>query len=296
MDTAHTLSNLWPKIEMRLPKLVNILLIVLIAITLAKLVWSFFESDDYIADLVIPTTSVNNTKPVPRPDYDRKIAQLSMFGKAAPVISKNVDEAPDTTLNLELLGVLAGDEEYGYAIVSSGANKIKHYALGDDISNGTTLHAVFADRIILDRGTKMETLRLPKAKKVSGVSKKKAKKAAPQQQSIDGGKNDFDSLGEFREEIMSNPVRLTEFINAEPESDAETGEFKGYSLTPSRNPDMFYQLGFQPGDVLTSVNGILIDSPNKGPEALQTLKDASEVTLVVMREGTEITLFNDLSQ
>ncbi len=295
MDTASTLNNIWPKIEMRLPKLVNILLIVLIAITLAKLVWGFFDTGDDEVALNVPATTSNSAKPAPRPDYDRKIAQLSLLGKAAPTKSKNVEEAPDTTLNLKLLGVLAGDKDYGYAIVSSGANKIKHYALGDDISNGTTLHAVYADRIILDRGAKMETLRLPKAKKVTSTSKR-TKKAAPKQKLIEEGKTNFESLGDFRQEIMSNPVRLTEFINAQPESDAETGEFKGYSLSPSRNPDMFYQLGFQPGDVLTSVNGILIDSPNKGPEALQTLKDASEVTMVVKREGTEITLFNDLSQ
>lgn len=296
MDTVSTLNSYWPKIEAKLPKIVNILLVVLIALALAKLVMGFFDSGIDEEALVAPATTSKNVKPPARPDYDRKIAQLSIFGKAAPTITKNVEDAPDTTLNLKLLGVLAGDKDFGYAIVSSGANKTKHYALGDDISSGTTLHAVYADRIILDRGTKMETLRLPKAKVVNGTSKKSTKVKPQQEPLTEEGPSNFETLGDFRKEIMSNPIRLTEFINAQPETDEESGEFKGYSLTPSRNPDMFYQLGFQPGDVLTSVNGILIDSPNKGPEALQTLTDSSEITLVVQREGTEITLFNDLSQ
>jgi len=294
MDTVNTLNNLWPKIEMRLPKLVNIVLVVLIALTLAKLVWGFFDSGVDEKPIVTPNTATNSSKPPTRPDYDRKIAQLSMLGKAAPAKSKNVEVAPDTTLNLKLLGVLAGDKEYGYAIIANDSNKIKHYALGDDVASGTSLHAVYEDRVILDRGAKMETLRLPRAEKVAVVSRQESEPV--NQPSTAAGKSNFESLGEFRQEIMSNPVRLTEFINAQPQNDEETGEFVGYSLSPSRNPDMFYQLGFQPGDVLTSVNGILIDSPNKGPEALQTLQDSSEITLVVQREGTEITLFNDLSQ
>ena len=295
MDTAATITNLWPKIEMKLPRLVSILLLFLILITLAKLLWGFFESGSSAATPP-PVATTKTVKPQPRPQYDRKIAQLHIMGKAAPTAAKTIKDAPDTTLNLKLLGVLAGGKDYGYAIISSGAKKIKHYALGDDLPGGATLHAVYPDRVILERDIRMETLRLPKAQstgfgnKISKTPAKRVPKASA------SGAETFGSLAEFRDEIKNNPVKLTKFINVVPQKDSETGEFKGFTLTPSTNSEMFYQLGLQPGDLVTNINGIQLDKENKGIEAMNALADAAEVTLIVQREGTELTLFQDLSQ
>ena len=292
---ATTLNNLWPKIEMKLPRWVSIALVVLILFTLARLFWGFFDSgsNDVVAP---PPVTPTNIKPQPRANHDRKIAQLHLMGKPAPASSvKKVENAPETTLNLKLLGVLAGGKEYGYAIISSGANTIKHYALGDDIPGGATLHAVYSDRVILERDIRMETLRLPRANAKGFNQKTKTKpKATNTQSSPTSNSDNFESLGQFRQEIMKNPVRLTEFINAAPENSPD-GAFMGYKLTPSKNTDMFYQLGLQPGDVVININGITLDAPNKGPEAMQSLATASEVTMIVMREGTELTLFQDFS-
>ena len=84
MDTAATLNKLWSKIEMKLPRLVNIALIILIALTLGKLVWGLFDSG-IEAPVVFPSVvSANAIKPQPRQQFDRKIAQLHVMGKAAP--------------------------------------------------------------------------------------------------------------------------------------------------------------------------------------------------------------------
>jgi general secretion pathway protein C len=192
--------------------------------------------------------------------------------------------------------VLAGDKEYGYAIISSGGNKVKHYGLGDDVPGGATLHAVFSDRVILERDIRMETLRLPRAN-AKGFNQKKTNKtsASTTQTKPAAAESNFETVGQFRQEIMKNPVLLTEFINAVPHNDEE-GKFMGYRLTPSKSTDMFYQLGLQPGDVVTRINEVTLDAPNKGPQAMQNMATASEITLVVMREGTEITLSQDLSQ
>jgi general secretion pathway protein C len=300
MDAA-TLNDLWAKIEMKLPRWVSIALVALILITLARVLMGFFAGSSNEV-ITTPTAAVNtNIKPQPRANHDRKIAQLHLMGKPAPVSSsKQVADAPETTLNLKLLGVLAGDKEYGYAIISSGGNKVKHYGLGDDVPGGATLHAVYSDRVILERDIRMETLRLPRAnakgfnqKKTTNTTKTSTSTSAPAKSAA--AETNFETVGQFRQEIMKNPVRLTEFINAAPHNDEE-GKFMGYKLTPSKNTDMFYQLGLQPGDVVTSINEVTLDAPDKGPQAMQKMATASEITMVVMREGTEITLFQDLSQ
>ena len=296
MDAA-ALNALWPKIEMNLPRWVSYALVALILITLARVVMGFFSGDSGEIVAAPVSSAPTNVKPQPRANHDRKIAQLHLMGKPAPASNaKNVEDAPDTTLNLKLLGVLAGDKDYGYAIISSGGNKIKHYALGDDVPGGAVLHAVFNDRVILERDIRMETLRLPKSnakgfnKKLSPTNKLETAQASPPAETT----NSFESVGQFRQEIMKNPVRLTEFINAAPEQ--QDGKFVGYKLTPSQNTDMFYQLGLEPGDVVTNINGVALDAPNKGPQAMQSLATATEVTMIVTRAGTEITLFQDLSQ
>jgi len=292
---ATTLTNLWPKIEMKLPRWASIALAILILITLAKVVVGFFDSGSNKV-ITTPTTAAStNVKPQPRANHDRKIAQLHLMGKPAPA-TKQVKDAPETTLNLKLLGVLAGGKDYGYAIISSGGNKIKHYSLGDDVPGGATLHAVFSDRVILERDIRMETLRLPRAN-AKGFNQKKPSKTtkatAPQSKSAENETN-FETVGQFRQVIMKNPVRLTEFINATPEN--KDGKFLGYKLTPSTNTDMFYQLGLEPGDVVININDIVLDAPNKGPQAMQTLSTATEIKMIVMRAGTEITLLQDMSQ
>lgn len=294
---ADALNNLWPKIEMKLPRWVSIALTILILITLAKVVVGFFSGGSSNVITTPTTAATTNVKPQPRANHDRKIAQLHLMGKPAPAsTTKQVEDAPETTLNLKLLGVLAGDNEFGYAIISSGGNKIKHYGLGDDVPGGATLHAVFADRVILERDIRMETLRLPRANAKGFNQKKPAKKSiSPKQAKAAGVETNFETIGQFRQEIMKNPVRLTEFINAVPENNQD-GKFMGYKLTPSKNTDMFYQLGLEPGDVVININDIVLDAPNKGPEAMQALSNATEVKMVVMRAGTEITLFQDMSQ
>ena len=296
MDTTASISQYWPKIETKLPRLVNILLIILILITLAKLLWSFFDSGIDAAELNKPVNTSNTIKPQPRPQYDRRIAQMHIMGKAVTTTSKAIKDAPDTTLNLKLLGVLAGDKEYGYAIISSGANKVKHYALGDDVPGGATLHAVYPDRVILERDIRMETLRLPKSQDAKFGKKLTSKKTTSTPQKSTTSSESFENLGQFRDVIKNNPVTLTKYINVVPEKDTDTGEFKGFKLSPSTNSEMFYQLGLQPGDLVTNINGIQLDQENKGIEAMNALADAAEVTLIVQREGTEITLFQDLSQ
>ena len=209
MDTAASISQYWPKIETKLPRLVNILLIILIIITLAKLLWSLFDSGIDASELNKTVNTSNTIKPQPRPQYDRRIAQMHIMGKAVTTASTNIKDAPDTTLNLKLLGVLAGDKEYGYAIISSGANKVKHYALGDDVPGGATLHAVYPDRVILERDIRMETLRLPKSQDAKFGKKLTSKKTASKPQTSNTSSESFENLGQFRDVINNNPVTLT---------------------------------------------------------------------------------------
>ena len=222
----------------------------------------------------------------PRPDYGQQIARLHLFGKASAK-TKNVEVAPDTTLNLRLLGVFAETDGEGFAIISNSGQQEKFYQLGDEISTGVVLQAVYSDRVLLDRNLRTETLRLPKATPV-------ALGAAPietlqQQEESDAG----GSLDKVRDDLARNPSKLAEYISIAPKQDGE-GNFEGFEVNPSGDNALFYELGLMDGDVVKEVNGITLDSPNKGSKAIQELSRTNELSLRVSRDGTDITLFHSL--
>ncbi len=100
----------------------------------------------------------------------RVLTNSHLFGEAAeqaaPVVADVVD-APETTLSLTLKGILSQERTTGRAasaIISSNRGEEQTYHVGRSIDNadGATLHSVYADRVLLNRNGRLETLRLPK--------------------------------------------------------------------------------------------------------------------------------------
>jgi general secretion pathway protein C len=99
----------------------------------------------------------------------RAIKQWALFGDepkaAAPKRENKQIKAPETKLNLALMGVfVAENAENSTAIISEarGLGEAKRYNIGDRLPGNATLEDVFADRILLKRGGRVETLRFVK--------------------------------------------------------------------------------------------------------------------------------------
>lgn len=97
-------------------------------------------------------------------------------------------------------------------------------------------------------------------------------------------KNDF---------LQKNLLNLNEVLQtarAVPYVDSRTGAFKGFLVQSIDPTSPFAALGIRQGDVLTSVNSILMDNPGKGLEAFQQLRDAKSINLEVIRGGQKTSL------
>ena len=148
----------------RLPTLTSAVFIVLIAYLLASLTWRLLAPQPAISTNPITERPQSLTPKTQRSQHDRQIARLHLFGKTQLPKSSEAPVAPETRLNLTLRGVFATDDEDSMAIIASGAANEKYYRIGDSIIGGTKLKAVYADRVLLERNNKLETLRLPKGK------------------------------------------------------------------------------------------------------------------------------------
>ena len=271
----------------------SVLLILLIAWSSAQLVWLLLTPPAELPrqEAAAQTTTKRNVPNRQETDIAERVVAAHLFGlatekkKVAAVV-----EAPETRLNLKLHGVYATDDENrGYALIASGSGREKLYATGQSVPGNAVLKAVFPDRVILDRKGRYETLRMINTK-VSGGST-----YIPRSNS--GSNANVRKLGrnsrvvKLREEILRNPRKLAELVNAQPAY--ENGVFAGYRITTRRSDPVFEELNLRSGDIITEVNGIQIDSPQKGLQILQQLARANQASVVIKRGGEYIQL--DLS-
>lgn len=276
----------WQQVRRNGPLLAGILLTVAAAWQAAILTWTVVETVSLQPSLP-PAKSLSNgdTAANATESMDR-IAALHLFGTAevsTDTLAAAAADAPETRLNLKLRGVLAATEsELSRAIISSGSED-KVYPVGATVPGGATLEAVLADRVLLRRDGRLETLRLPRDGIDEGISYTET----------DTREETFAAqpdIAEVRETIMDNPTRLAELIRYSPV--LENGEIRGYRVYPGRDRGSFAQLGLQPGDIVTAINGTPLSDPGRAMELLNNMTDQSNVVLTVERNGStqDITL------
>src|SRR6267378_864541 len=142
------------------PRLVSLGLAALIAVELARIVISLLGGGPAKSPQPVLVSAAPRAQ---RPGLDvQSVVSAHLFGIAAPDPSaQDPANAPQSTANLVLAGTIATqDPKRGVAIISDGGPS-KVYSVGDNVG-GASLHSVYLDHVILDRGGVLETLLLPR--------------------------------------------------------------------------------------------------------------------------------------
>ncbi len=96
----------------------------------------------------------------PAPD----LADLHLFGEYLPPSDDELGkDAPETSLNLTLVGIFAApnDEKNATAIIYAAGREQRAYAVGADLPGGATVEEILSDRVIIRYKGKRESLLLP---------------------------------------------------------------------------------------------------------------------------------------
>ncbi|AXQ29139.1 type II secretion system protein GspC [Solimonas sp. K1W22B-7] len=278
----HKLTQAYERHGRRLPPVANLLLLALIAATLARLAWTLLPVPEAGRWQPAPAAAARPAAQAgPGPADVERLAGANLFGsyEAVPGAS-DLDNAPDTRLNLTLIGILAGrGNDDSRALIADGSGEEKPYAIGDDLARGVTLEAIFADRVVLMRNGKAETLRLNKDQ--PGSSGVAASGPVDTGTAVDAGT--AATLGAARDQILQDPSRASEYIRVQPAS--VNGQLRGYRVYPGRERELFNNVGLRPGDVVTAVNGIELDNAQKALQMLSDLSKSSNFALTVERGG-----------
>ncbi|MBU2874236.1 type II secretion system protein N [Marinobacter salexigens] len=102
------------------------------------------------------------------------LSSLEFFGTAqldGTDLEEDTEDLPETNLRIFLRGVLAADGDFpGSALIEDDKSKTDVFLVGDELPGDAKLRSVHANRVILDRGGKLENLYFPESDDNSGVS------------------------------------------------------------------------------------------------------------------------------
>lgn len=227
----------------------------------------------------------------------KNVASYHLFGDAKKpvVVQQKVIDAPETRLRLDLKGVFASsNSQQALAIISTSKGKDKTYHLGDKVTAGAILHAVYADRVILKRNGQLETLRLPKSK----VDSKTFYKTPPPDKAVNSARrmplagaqassNQAQRLQEIRETLLKDPAKIWQQVRINPVM--KNGQVHGYTMAHN-DQKLMQELNIKSSDVITAINGQPLSDPSTLYGLMNKLSDQQSLELSIERNGQPQTI------
>ena len=278
-----------------LPRWVVMALVVAIAWQLARIIWMLMPGSS-TGDLIIaPPVQISRSATGSAGSADvQSIANAHIFGEAsaeAAVIAapqESHENLAETRLSLELKGTLASaDDATSLAIIADASKEEKIYSIKDTVAPGATLHAVYADRVVLNRAGSLEVLKLPKEFPQGTMSTRRSattvSRAAsnPNPQSI-------------QNVVAQNVTKLADVIRPTPYY--VSGQMQGYRVYPGRDRKQFAALGLRPGDLIKDIDGAALTNPQQATQIFQSLGETEQVSVTVERNGQPEVLVLNTSQ
>lgn len=249
-----------------------------------------FRAALLVVDLTAPPGgTANRSSATPAPIAARKVVDIpsilraNMFGlSAAPTGT----DAPVTTMNLKLLSVFAlKDEKSPLATAGLGPSDtaIKVYRIGDEVPGGARLHAIYVDRVLLDRGGSIEALLMQQRQGTQGAAPPPPLAA-----------NTAASIERVQQAVRENPALINQVMSRQ--AVFRNGKLEGIRVNPGPNAQAFNKLGLRPNDVVTAINGTPLDDQARSNEIFNSLAGAAQARVTIRRSDREMELSLNLAE
>ena len=212
--------------------------------------------------------------------------------------------ARETSLALTLTGIVASTADGLGSAMIEARKKQELYSVGDDLpANGkVTLAKILPKQVVIDNNGTYELITLFDDIGIVGIVPSTA--PAARSESSEGAPSSMTAVSatqaerqrlaaNYREQLYSDPQSLTGLVSISAvQSD---GGLKGYRVAPGRDAAQFTALGFQAGDIVTAVNGYALSDPTNTVRLYQLMRDATDATFEVERDGSPVSISVSLS-
>jgi general secretion pathway protein C len=221
------------------PLITTLAALVLLIYAMAQWTWRLLGSSEQPrAAVPLPSTGPATQKLDVQP-----LLAAQLFGRLQPTASAtDPRELPLSSLNLTLTGVMArGPSSFAFLSIN-GAPEI-FLTIGQEVTSGATLEAVYPDRIILKRGASLE-----------GVLLKDSDAVLPAGSIAAMGGDTVRPLGGGNFSV--NRQALNRSLTPETLSQAAaTPGPNGLTIRSVQSGSMFEKIGLKAGDVVRFMNG-----------------------------------------
>ncbi len=201
------------------------------------------------------------------------------------------EELEETRLPLVLLGTLASDNpKLSRASVEDQESR-NHIvvAVGDQLKSAEVVRIERKRLVISENGVLKELTfddEEPKGKKVARASRRSPTRRTPPTRRRSARKPT--PAPEGLEDAIRNPADL--FSQARILPKWENGQMVGVQVSAIKPGSLFQELGIENGEVITQLNGIQIDSPERSAEVMMELAESDQLTVTVSGPNGERTL------
>jgi general secretion pathway protein C len=246
-----------------------------------------------------------------------KIVERNIFGATVKVEEAPVEEvAPievleETKLQLSLLGTIAGDTDSGRAIILDQRKRSQDiYRVGDSVQEAE-IRQILRGKVILRHGEKDEILLMVEGdKKDESAKPKTAARADRRRSRLQTGiptrtspPEKVSETGAIKEETISisqdvlqnsmNDINdLMTQVRVRPYF--RRGKSEGLIVSQIRADSVFANLGLMNGDIISSVNGKQISTPEEAFGFYNSLKSGGEISIEITRRGKKKMLNYDI--
>lgn len=246
-------------------------------------IWMLVPGDATGITVPLPDTLPASNASAPAITDVNAIADAHLFGVADAIQGEPVlavapdDDLADTRLsNLTLNGTVASElPNYSVAIISDAGKDQKVYTIGDSIGNNTSLHAVYADRVVLNEDGVLTNLKLPREFKDVPVSGVRRATTSTRQR--------VQNSDTIQSVVTQNLTKLTDVIRPTPYR--VQGQQVGFRVYPGRDRRQFAALGLRPGDIIKDIDGQALSDASQAMKIFQSLGTAEQVTVTIERNG-----------
>lgn len=276
------------------------LLAAVVLADLARLIWFAIPASK--APLVLQTPVNVAVSPVSKNTSAvdiEKMAGWHLFGEVGvqprtAVVAE--EQAQETTLNLQLLGVISASEPTMARAFIMADGRQQQFAIGEQLPGPgkVVLSKVLVDRAIIDNNGRYETLWLYDPNAATLQAPQPAAPAVASSSTVDMRDNaGVTQLAQtYRNQLYKNPGSLADVIQVAPAS--EGGKLVGYRINPGRDPAQFAKFGLKPGDIVTAINDVRLDDPQRALELYNLLRTQREASVTIRRGAEELVLMMSL--
>ena len=285
--------------------------------TLAKLLLIFLSSGNTEH---LPRAEINPVKPLSTVESASinidQLVERALFGshgnqriETNPSVYKPEgieSSAVETRLDLELRGIVAFSADGSGVAIIEDDGKQRLYSVGDRInvksSNRIILAKVMQNSVVLDNGGAYELLtlfkesELDKSQPIAVISEPVdlISKSNQNETVTRIPKNAGRQIAAYRDAIYADPAEIMKSIRIKPVT--QENSLIGYQVASSAGGtnELIKLLGLRAGDIITEVNGIVLDDPSNTVSLYQELKDSSALYLSLLRDGDIVSLSVDL--